>query len=569
MRLLNTKTYKLTHFVGELPEYAILSHRWEAEEVTFEDMKLGDNAKKKRGYTKLKNGARLAKDQGYQYIWIDTCCIDKSSSAELSEAINSMFQWYKNSARCFAYLSDISTRNMIHNSQWFKRGWTLQELIAPRHVHFFSKTWEFLGDKRELKEQLYSITGITQDVLLGANLSTIAASCKMSWAAERVTTRPEDMAYCLMGLFDVNIPLIYGEGGEKAFRRLQEQFIRESDDESIFAWTANSAEVAKKPYWGLLATSPSYFKNSARYTIPCFKTYRNGHSTEITNCGMRISLMLWPLKDDKSRTQFLAPLNCSLEARDEREVDNAFVIILQQLSEFEEQYARVRPDMMMPINFEEASEKSDLLKTSYLFTRVIPRETDPVAGFYVRPKETISVNFPVKSWKREGTPGYVDARFDYGDWKVGYETQTGRTFFIDLRRPGLGLDPRKFDVRNLRQRKAIGCIGVTFRSRLDKNAELSFAMFPSQPWESTYLIVGFEALPLNPLGTPPGYVKPWYSFQRGDSAYSVLSEFKPQDPLDLFATVPKHTVVGIRFTATTYMMKTFYRISLAPRKDLE
>lgn len=220
--------------------------------------------------------------------------------------------------------------------------------------------------------------------------------------------------------------------------------------------------------------------------------------------------------------------------------------------------------------------KSDLLpKASYLFTRIIPRETDPVTGFYVilHPKESLRINSSGKFWERGGASNYVDAKFHSSGWEVRYKTRTGQTFFIDLGSLDCDLDPREFDVRNLQQRKAIGCIGVTFTFREDKNDEkvgLPIAsLIPELIGQNLYLIVGFEPLPSNPLGTPPGYVKPWYSFEYGASERSVLREFTPQDGLCLYTSDSRHPPVGIRFTATTNMFKTFYRISLASRKGLE
>ena len=169
-------------------------------------------------------------------------CIDKSSSAELTEAMNSMFRWYCEAAKCYVYLSDVSIRNSdesdhfhqsdFQESRWFTRGWTLQELIAPAFLEFFSLEGKLIGDKRSLEQQIYQITGIPLQALRGNPLSNFTIAERFSWAAKRDTTRKEDRAYCLLGLFDVSMPLIYGEG-EKALTRLQDEIERKSEGESL------------------------------------------------------------------------------------------------------------------------------------------------------------------------------------------------------------------------------------------------------------------------------------------------------------------------------------------------
>ncbi|KAH8903380.1 HET-domain-containing protein, partial [Coniochaeta sp. PMI_546] len=253
MRLLNTWTLELVEFPGDYEGlYAILSHTWEKDEITFQDMLKasdGNNTdeakliKAKAGYVKICEAAKVAAECQLRHIWVDTCCIDKTSSAELSEAINSMFRWYKKARVCIVYLADVAglsgDETEFRNSKWFKRGWTLQELIAPGSLHFYCKDWKYLTHKSSIAEELSVITGINQDILLSQtadqDLSSICIARRMSWASKRSTTRPEDMAYCLMGLFDINMPLLYGEG-DKAFQRLQEEIAKRSDDQTLFAW---------------------------------------------------------------------------------------------------------------------------------------------------------------------------------------------------------------------------------------------------------------------------------------------------------------------------------------------
>jgi hypothetical protein len=276
MRLLDSRTLAFHEFDHEesRPEYAILSHRWEEDEVTHKDMrKHRARAEKKKGFAKIQSCADRAREDGYSYFWVDTCCIDKASSAELSEAINSMFRWYRNAAVCYAYLSDVDVSSSppprysrhyktwvdvskVKQSAWFLRGWTLQELIAPRSLLFYAGDWSPLGTREELATAIQEETGVPRHVLVTADLSNTSLAQRMSWAAKRRTTRTEDIAYCLLGLFDINMPMLYGEG-HRAFIRLQEEIIKTSDDMSIFAWVDPDASFAT--YSGLLARSPSCF----------------------------------------------------------------------------------------------------------------------------------------------------------------------------------------------------------------------------------------------------------------------------------------------------------------------
>ena len=245
MRLLKLKDdgeFSLIEFIGDkIPRYAILSHTWgaDSEEVTFKDLMEG-TGKGKAGYQKIRFCGEQAATDGLQYFWVDTCCIDKLSSAELSEAINSMFRWYHNAGKCYVYLSDVSISGSIKNGQfprtwepafqksrWFTRGWTLQELIAPASVEFFSVEGERLGNKKSLERQIHEITGITAQALQGSPLYYFSVHERMSWAAKRETKREEDVAYSLLGIFNIHMPLIYGEGQKKALVRLHKE-IRES-----------------------------------------------------------------------------------------------------------------------------------------------------------------------------------------------------------------------------------------------------------------------------------------------------------------------------------------------------
>lgn len=244
MRLLeidNNGRFRLKSFHKDAtPPYAILSHTWEREddEVSYRD--IVDDADhritgyKEVGYRKLEFCGRQTKEDGLHWFWVDTCCIDKSSSAELTKAINLMFKWYQKAARCYVYLSDVSLivqdgasnhrewNSPFRNSRWFTRGWTLQELLAPTIVVFYSREGARLGDKSSLAGHILDNTGVSPEAfLLKQPLSTFSIEERFSWTDKRQTSEEEDMAYCLLGIFDVSLPLIYGEGRSNVIVRLR------------------------------------------------------------------------------------------------------------------------------------------------------------------------------------------------------------------------------------------------------------------------------------------------------------------------------------------------------------
>lgn len=279
----------------DIPPYAILSHRWTDDEVLFNDIE-NNTSVDRAGYFKLRGAISQARADGFAYLWDDTCCIDKSSSAELSEAINSMWVWYRDAAMCYAYLCDVVAtaedaqfEAQVRSSGWFTRGWTLQELIAPKQVKFYNETWSFIGTRQTLHQITSDITGIDADYLNHARpLSSASIAMRMSWAAHRKTTRLEDSAYCLMGLFSVNMAMLYGEGS-RAFQRLQEEILRISDDESIFAWVDKEAKASD--LHGLLADSPLNFQDSGSIgPLPDRHSKRNPLQT--TNLGLHIQRSL-------------------------------------------------------------------------------------------------------------------------------------------------------------------------------------------------------------------------------------------------------------------------------------
>ncbi|MBE3046315.1 HET domain-containing protein [Candidatus Bathyarchaeota archaeon] len=247
MWLINAQTLRLEYFLGRaIPDYAILSHTWDDDEVSFADFNApSDVVRAKKGYVKIRETCRLALQHQLSYAWVDTCCIDKSSSAELTESINSMYEWYAKASICFAFLHDVVPESQcpfnkaLASCRWFTRGWTLQETIAPRDISFYDGNWEPRGTKLGSWMALQAITGVPGEVLRDPEIALgYSVSTRMSWAAGRDTTRVEDMAYCLLGLFGISMPMIYGEG-RRAFRRLQDEIIRQSNDLSILAWDKN------------------------------------------------------------------------------------------------------------------------------------------------------------------------------------------------------------------------------------------------------------------------------------------------------------------------------------------
>ncbi|KAF2029945.1 HET-domain-containing protein, partial [Setomelanomma holmii] len=318
MRLLQLKDdddVDLVEFIGrDTPPYAILSHTWgpSKEEVTYREVLRG-TGKSKAGYRKILNCGKQALKKELKYFWVDTCCIDKTSSTELSEAINSMFRWYREAAICFAYLDDVSPGISVSSwstttVRWLSRGWTLQELVASRNLDFFACDWTLLGTKADYSEALSAITGIHAPALVDQSITSFSIAQRMSWAARRVTTRPEDIAYCLLGLFGVNMPLLYGEGTIKAFTRLQEEIMKDSDDQSLFAWSRPWERPTTDPtvlFWprGLLAIYPAEFDGSGDIVSMPSLTRINPFS--MTNAGLRITFPMTTVDPHK-----VALLNC-------------------------------------------------------------------------------------------------------------------------------------------------------------------------------------------------------------------------------------------------------------------
>ena len=270
MRLLHTKTAAFCEVTNPSKvRYAILSHIWSrAGEMSYQDVELLRREFDEMSSTsflstlpeKIQHACRLARTDGFSYIWIDTCCIDKTSSAELSEAINSMFQWYASAAVCYAYLEDAEysrerpTGPSITTCRWFTRGWTLQELIAPRILVFVGHDWVPFGSKDSYCEEIVAITHIPETVLLHLQpVDSVDVATRMSWASHRETTRIEDQAYCLMGIFGVYMPTIYGERNH-AFRRLQDEILKRDPDHTILVDSSTTVSI-DNPSWDWTCTA--------------------------------------------------------------------------------------------------------------------------------------------------------------------------------------------------------------------------------------------------------------------------------------------------------------------------
>ncbi|KAK0386524.1 hypothetical protein NLU13_6359 [Sarocladium strictum] len=230
--------------------------------------------------------------------------------SELAESINSMFRWYNIAAVCIAFLGDFDASGgdwkLLDQARWFTRGWTLQELVAPQEVFFYDKDWTLFGTRSSLVAQLSSITAISGSVLSPPEgslirdlLDEIPVDRRMSWASNRQTTKKEDTAYCLLGIFGVNMPMLYGEGSQ-AFVRLQEEIIEDNNDLTIFAWLTEDGQ----PYRGIFATSPAEFVNTG--TLEPINDSKFNPDFAPSNKGLRIQTLLYPTTNG----EVIMPLFC-------------------------------------------------------------------------------------------------------------------------------------------------------------------------------------------------------------------------------------------------------------------
>ncbi|KAK3654194.1 hypothetical protein LTR56_004249 [Elasticomyces elasticus] len=300
-----------------LAEYAVLSHTWNyGHEVLFENMALGTKDVAALGYNKILSTCKQAAKDGLKYVWCDTCCLDKRSSSELQETINSMYRFYALSAICYVYLEDVEAgpdwEEQLRNCRWLTRAWCLQELIAPLKVMLYDKDWILLSSLQDAAKLVSSITGLDVRLLQHKREpGTYSVAQRMSWAANRHASRLEDVAYSLLGIFDVNLTMLYGEG-PKAFRRLQEEIMRVSTDHSIFAWDRPRNGDDREPR-GVLPASPADFSHCGR--IGRLSGLLPG-AFQLTSRGLKIPL---PLANDHEASEtVLALLDCYRSGPTER-----------------------------------------------------------------------------------------------------------------------------------------------------------------------------------------------------------------------------------------------------------
>ncbi|KAK3994410.1 putative vegetative incompatibility HET containing-domain protein [Cladorrhinum sp. PSN332] len=390
MWLINCSNYSLEPNDIEGPDakpYCILSHTWGDQEVTFVEIKDSlEIASRKKGFDKIRGICQIALELGYNYVWVDTCCIDKSSSAELTESINSMFYWYSKAERCIAYLCDLApaalgsyhpTREELGRCRWFTRGWTLQELLAPAIVVFYDKAWNPRGTKADLCDFICDITDIDQDTLnWPGKLPSIPVARKMAWAANRESTRIEDKAYCLLGLFGIAMPLIYGERN-RAFIRLQEMIAQKTNDMSLFAWRDVQNHGSRGQYSGLFAKDPSWFAECTTISRVYDPVIPNP-SWIMTNGGMEITTALdW---SDISLGYRLY-LHCTYAGVDMTDQDEADPLVLSiWLRKTSSGYVRYKPnEVCLQAQSKIKFGHSSLIRVASSLT---PRELSDVVRYY-------------------------------------------------------------------------------------------------------------------------------------------------------------------------------------------
>ena len=343
MRLLSThkiQVYEISSDTSSIPAYAILSHTWDGDEISLLDIEglhgywesaAGSSdvlVSKKKSFEKIRRATRVARQHGFKYIWVDTCCVDRTNSDDVFEAVNNSYMWFQDAAACYAYLSDVepadrddvfAEKSSFRRSRWFTRSWTLSELIAPEKMEFYARDWTHLGSKGAEKflKLLAKLSGIPIDVLnRQTDLEDVSIATRMQWAAGRHTTRVEDIGYSLLGIFGVQISINYGEGSN-AFIRLQQEILPKTHDQSLFAWFADddppqapSQQAGEIKMWGLLADSPRRFAQSGN-----LQPVTNSTVAEIpwgmTGKGLRAGFIIRPCPEFGFSTDiYEAKLSC-------------------------------------------------------------------------------------------------------------------------------------------------------------------------------------------------------------------------------------------------------------------
>ena len=396
MRLINATTMELegpfTDY--QAPPYAILSHTWGDDEMSLQEF--ADSTARcgnREGFKKIREACAQALRDDLFHVWVDTVCIDKTSSAELSEAINSMYNWYAGAHVCYVYLQDLGSTSGddLQGCRWFTRGWTLQELLAPssRSMTFFNSTWDSIGTKRDLVEQISTATEISVGCINGeCGIRSYSIADRMSWASRRSTTRPEDIAYCLLGIFDVNMPLLYGEGQERAFYRLQQEILRTSSDQTIFVWSNHlSGGGLSSSIDNALASSPSCFNSHTSYEVA--RSLNDTYGYSISGQGVTLRT-----RSNRPQTRILLKCRrsgvyglCALSVTRLRTGQNDFVrqsaavaedISPDGLHEFTDDITlTLRTDLMSTYRFEDEN---------HLHYLIIVREPSQESGYFLADK---------------------------------------------------------------------------------------------------------------------------------------------------------------------------------------
>ena len=455
MRVINTETLRFED-IAEENKYAVLSHRWSAaseDEVSYVDIAESRDISHKAGFAKFQGFCSLAAKLGCRYGWDDTCCINKGDPSEVTEAINSMYRWYQYSHICIVYLEDVVEKNQMMGSSWFDRGWTLQELIGPGATSLYNRDWNLIGTKDELLSTLSGKTGVPEDVLSHRNKpSTCSVAQRMSWAATRETTRIEDRAYSLLGIFGVSMTPIYGER-EKAFLRLQRAIIEESKDESIFAWAMSTGaeDDESRTYTGLFAPSPFNFLNCGDVN-----SIRGSKGFSVTNGELSMTLRTLP----HSMETYYAILNCCRKGN----LDDRIAILVSRLVT-ENEYVRVAKTIPGGLGLISPS-KAVSLKERLIRVSLEPSEAplNRVYGFWLRTfeppghqdcqmrvlsrsKQSSNLNILSLAEEQHGTAGIIhmksSAHYTYSTsgwsllcWlKVGFDADFNHMLFLanDLR----------------------------------------------------------------------------------------------------------------------------------------
>lgn len=272
MYLLNINTQQLEDIQERRP-YAILSHAWRVGETHYFEEIGTERVRTQPGYEKVEMCCELARQDGLDYVWIDICCANANTSAGQTETTTSAYTWFQQAQVCYTYLDDVDSsedpregHSTFRRSRWFKRTWTIQELLAPKHVFFFAKDWTMIGTKAGLSSIISGITGIHEDALkYPERIPCFSIATRMSWAKGRTSTREEDKVYALMGLFGVNLPILYGEGETRTFLKLQNKIMKTTDDQSIFAWRSASASASSESH----ASDSSLFADTSKCFADC------------------------------------------------------------------------------------------------------------------------------------------------------------------------------------------------------------------------------------------------------------------------------------------------------------